>query len=65
MTMLDQNDTDWSNTYGVAKCPLCKHMRPQWCENFSSEGHPTMISLPICMVCAGEITDRMNKLRED
>ena len=66
-SMLDQSDTEWRlrNNYGVAKCPLCKHMRPQWCKNFNSEGHQTMINLPICMVCAGEITDHMNKLRED
>lgn len=46
-------------------CPLCKTLRPKWCENFEEEGHPTLIGIPVCIICADVITDFMNKLRGD
>ncbi len=49
----------------VVMCPLCKTLRPQWCENFGEEGHPTLIGIPVCIPCGSVVADYMNKLRGD
>ena len=49
----------------VPMCPLCKTLRPKWCENFGEEGHPTLIGIPVCIPCADVITEYMIGMRED
>ena len=49
----------------VPMCPLCKTLRPKWCENFGEEGHQTLIAIPLCLWCAGFVADYMNILRCD